>query len=158
MPQSHLPPFQLDRELWTKLTGLKETGFSRKGTVLFRQGDSPQGAFLLLRGSVALSTGHPAARLRRNCLPGCMLGLPATVRNKPYSLTAECLEDCEYVRISHELLISLFSTNHEFCMHVVEILATEVGDLRSRLQQEPNRLVRLPRPPTQVACRALRPQ
>jgi CRP-like cAMP-binding protein len=140
MPESRLP-FQLDAELWEKLKGLEEKGFAREGAFLFRQGDSPKGAFLLLRGSVALSTGDHL--LCRNCLPGCLLGLPATVRNKPYSLTAECLEDCEYVRISHEALVSLLESNPQFCMRVVEVLANEVGELRNRMPEHAGRFNRI---------------
>ena len=156
-----LPPFQLDDELRAELIGLQEKVFSKKGTLLFRRGDSPKGAFLLIRGEVSLSPGAPSGHLRRSCVPGCLLGLPATVRNRPYSLTAECLEDCEYVPIPRDVLLSVLGSNQAFCMHVVEILATEVGELRSRLQQEANKVVRLPRPPTQMArelCRPLRLQ
>jgi CRP-like cAMP-binding protein len=141
MPHTHMPPFHVDGALWKQLSGLEEIGVCSKGTFLFRQGDSPKGAFLLLRGKVALSTGD--AQLCRNCLPGCLLGLPATLRNKPYSLTAECLSDCQYVRISHERLVAVLGSNRDFCMRVVQVLANEVGELRSRLPEEASRLMRV---------------
>ena len=144
-------PFQVDDELGIQLSSLGKAEFAKKGTVLFRCGDLPKGAFLLIRGEVLLTAGAPGARLRRSCVAGCLLGLPATVRNRPYSLTAECLDDCEYVPVPRDLLLSVLGSNPAFCMHVVEILATEVGDLRSRLQQETNKVVRLPRPPLQIA-------
>lgn len=136
-------PFQLDGELSKQLSGLKEAGFACKGTFLFRLGDAPKGAFLLLRGKVALSPAEQSAKLRRNCLPGCILGLPATIRNQPYDLTAECLEDCEYVRVSHQALISLLESNRKFSMHVVEVLANEVGQLRSHMPEEASRFEKL---------------
>lgn len=37
---------------------------------------------------------------------------------------------------SHEGLISLLGANKEFCLHLVEVLAKEVGELRSRLPRE----------------------
>ena len=147
------PPFQVDDELGIQLSSLGKAVFAKKGTVLFRSGDLPLGAFLLIRGKVSLSAGGPGGRLRRSCVPGCLLGLPATVRNKPYSLTAECLEDCEYVPIPREVLLSVLGSNQAFCMHVVEILASEVGSLRNRLQQESNKQVRLPRSPMEAALR-----
>ena len=136
-------PFQLDDAICEQLRSLKKTGFARKGTFLFCRGDAPMGAFLLLHGKVALSTGDETAKLRRSCLPGCLLGLPATVRNRPYSLTAECLEDCEYVQVSHADLTALLESNRKFCMHVVEVLAQEVGELRSRMPEEASRFSRL---------------
>ena len=147
----HFPPFHVDDELGIQLSSHGKAEFAKKGTVLFRRGDLPKGAFLLIRGEVSLSAGAPGGSLRRSCVPGCLLGLPATVGNRPYSLTAECLEDCEYVPIPRDVLLSVLGGDPTFCMHVVEILATEVGALRSRLQQEANKAVRLPRPPTQVA-------
>jgi CRP-like cAMP-binding protein len=143
MPNTYLPPFQLDVAICEQLRSLKETEFAAQGTFLFQRGDEPNGAFLLLRGKVALSTGDHTAKLRRSCLPGCLLGLPATVRNRPYSLTAECLEDCEYVQVSHADLISLLESNRRFCMHVVEVLAHEVGELRSRMPEEASRFSQL---------------
>lgn len=131
----HLPPFQLDGELSMQLSRLGAPVSSKKGTLLFRRGDSPNGAYLLMRGEVKLSAGAGTAELRRSCQPGCLLGLPATVRNQSYSLTAECLADCECVRVSHEGLIAMLGANKEFCLNVVEILANEVGELRSRLPE-----------------------
>ena len=144
-------PFQVDDELGIQLSSIGKAMFAKKGTKLFHCGDSPKGAFLLIRGEVLLTAGAPGARLRRSCVPGCLLGLPATVRNRPYSLTAECLEDCEYVPVPREVLLSVLGSNPAFCMHVVEILATEVGDLRGRLQHEANKVLRLPRPPMLIA-------
>ncbi len=146
-----LPPFQVDDELRKRLSRVGKPIFAKKGSILFRRGDSLKGAYLLIRGEVSLCAGEPTSRLRRSCVPGCLLGLPATVRNRPYSLTAECIADCECVEIPRDTLMSILGSNPEFCMHVVEILATEVGELRSRLQQEPNRLARLPRSPMQIA-------
>jgi CRP-like cAMP-binding protein len=141
MPQSHLPPFQLEAGVWEQLSGLDDHEFAAEGMILFRQGDLPKGAYLLLRGRVALSTGDHM--LSRSCLPGCVLGLPATVRNKPYSLTAECMEACEYVRIPHEVLVSLLQSNPEFCLRLVELLANEVGELRSRMPEQASRFNQL---------------
>ena len=133
---THLAPFQLDALLAMQFSSLEKTGSAKRGTFLFGRGDSPKGVFLLLSGKVALSAGDPATQLRRSCLPGCLLGLPATIRNRPYSLTAECLEDCQYVRFSHDALMNLLRSNPEFCMRVVEVLANEVGDLRGRIPEQ----------------------
>ncbi len=130
-----LSPFQLDGELRTRFRKVGKPVFTGKGTYLFRSGDSPGGVFLLVSGKVALSAGG-AAKTHNPCLPGSLLGLPATVRNRSYSLTAQCLEDCECIRVSAEDFTALLCANPTLCFHVVELLANEVGELRSRLPEE----------------------
>ena len=130
-----LSPFQLDAGLRAQLSRVGKAVFKCKGTWLFRRGDSPKGVFLLVSGKVTLSAGG-AATVHHPCLPGCLLGLPATVGNRSYGLTAKCAEDCECIRVSHEEFTALLCANPAFCLRVVEILANEVRELRSRLPVE----------------------
>ncbi len=130
-----LPPFQLDSGLRAQLSRVGRTVYRSKGTLLFRRGDLPKGVFILVSGKVTLSTGG-AATSHNLCLPGCLLGLPATVGNRSYSLTAKCADDCECIRVSHEEFTALLSADPAFCLRIVEILADEVGEMCSRLPME----------------------
>ena len=130
-----LPPFQLDAGLRAQLSRVGTAVLKGKGTWLFRRGDSPKGVFLLVTGKVTLSAGG-AATVHHPCLPGRLLGLPATVRNRSYGLTAICTEDCECIRVSHEEFTALLCANPALCLRVVELLANEVRELRSRLPAE----------------------
>jgi CRP-like cAMP-binding protein len=61
---------------------------------------------------------------------GSLLGLPATVRRKPYSLTAEATSPAEVRVISGKQFRKLLSTNTALGMKIVTILADEVATLR----------------------------
>ena len=64
--------------------------------VLFKQGDPAKGLFLVEAGKIALSQGRGRSkRMFGIADAGSVLGLPAIVRNQPYSLTAIAVEDTE---------------------------------------------------------------
>src|ERR1700732_5129140 len=65
-----------------------------KGAMLFVEGQSPRGVFVLCSGRVKLSTSSADGRtlILRMSESGEVLGLPATVTGKPYELTAEVIE------------------------------------------------------------------
>lgn len=128
--------FQVNETLSSELRGLGDSVSVGAHEFLFRRGDNPDGVFLLTSGRVKLSAGPRTSPLTRECLPGALLGLPATLRNRPYSLTAQSTAPCECVRITHSALVEYLRTHPEFCLQVVEVLAQEVGTLRSQLPEE----------------------
>jgi CRP-like cAMP-binding protein len=132
--RKQLPPFYVDDDLRDQLRELGPTVTMPRATLLFQRGDAPNGLYLLTSGKVRLSAG--ASTLRRICQAGCLLGLPATVRNRPYSLTAECIDECECIRISHDAFTRYLREHPAFCLRVVELLASELGNLRSRFAEE----------------------
>jgi CRP/FNR family cyclic AMP-dependent transcriptional regulator len=123
-----------DEALWAELEGIATPTAVRKGKKLFRQGDAGRGVFLLRKGKLMLSM-HPRGHgklLYRAIGPGHILGLPATLSNAPYSLTAECLADCELAFIHAEEVIGLLSKRGDLCLRAVELMAHEVRQLRRR--------------------------
>ena len=113
---------------------LKTVGATRSvkcGKILFHKGEPPSGVYLVLGGRVALSAGDDPVRITRIAEPGSLLGLPATIREKPYSLTAEAVTDCEVCVISSSVLCKALATNPAIGMAVVTILAEEVSILRT---------------------------
>jgi len=60
-----------------------------------------------------------------------LLGLPATIRQRPYSLTAEAVTDCEVCGISSERLRKALLEYPAIGLAIVEILAEEVSVLRT---------------------------
>ena len=108
------------------------------GTILFRMGNLPMGVFLVLRGRVALSAGNENSLLTRIASKGSLLGLPSTVNNKPYSLTAEALSEVTVCRIPPHKFREMLTSNPVLGMAVVNILSDEVSSLRaSRLTLTP---------------------
>lgn len=100
------------------------------GTILFRKGDSPRGIFLVQEGRIALSAGDDPVRVTRVAEKGSLLGLPSTIRNRPYTLTAEAVTRVEVCCISPVQFREMLTTNSELGLTVVTILAEEISALR----------------------------
>jgi CRP/FNR family transcriptional regulator, dissimilatory nitrate respiration regulator len=72
----------------------------RRGDFLFRRGNPVRGVFLILSGEVRLGFDkNPANFPSRDFGPGTVLGLPATLSDSPYSLTAEAIAETEVAYI-----------------------------------------------------------
>ncbi len=76
---------------------IKYTSAYPEGAVLFVEGQPPRGIFMLCKGRVKLSmtSSEGKALILRIVAPGDVLGLNATISNKPYKATAEALEPCQ---------------------------------------------------------------
>jgi CRP-like cAMP-binding protein len=99
--------------------------------VLFRSGDEPNGVFLVLSGSVVLSAGDGSSAFTRIAGKGSLLGLPSTVSDRAYSLTAEALTEVRVCHIQPEAFRRMLSSNPLLGMAVVNILSEEVSALRA---------------------------
>jgi CRP-like cAMP-binding protein len=132
-------PFFVDGELRTNIASLGKQVRYKAGTVLFRQGDALKGVYLLVNGTAHLTAGEGSAALRRVCGPGSLLGLPATMRNRPYSLSAECVDDCQCVHIAPKVFTVFLASSPAFCMEILQVLAEEIVDLRGKVPANPRK-------------------
>ena len=90
-----------------------------------------RGVFLVRKWKVLLSMDSPNGKIPyRKAGPGYILGLPGTLGNLPYSLTAESLEDSEVAFVKRKDVVDLLRRRTDLCYQVVEILSWEVRDLR----------------------------
>jgi CRP-like cAMP-binding protein len=105
----------------------------RRGTLLFSEGDPPADVFVVRSGTVRLLL-HRTQTFRDDG-PGSILGLPGTVADQPYSLSAEALEDCEVVQVGQKAVMALLGSRNDLSWHVVSILAEEVRRMRQRASQ-----------------------
>lgn len=76
------------------LQRIKSTATYPKGAMLFVEGQDSRGAFILCKGKGKLYTSSSEGKtiILRIAGPGEVLGLNATIRNKPYEGTFELLE------------------------------------------------------------------
>jgi CRP-like cAMP-binding protein len=104
---------------------------ARTETMLFRQGDPPKGVYLLESGKVALTlTKGKTCKAFWIAEAGSVLGLPSTVRNQPYSLSAKVIEPAQMVFLSRTKFRRLLLANSELCFTAVQILGAELRSLR----------------------------
>jgi len=119
--------------------------------VLFHFGEKAFGVFLVLSGRVSLQLAEDN-RLDRHYGPGALLGLPATLTRRGYSMTATVTEDAELGFVPPEVLDSLMRGNPDLCRELLSMLSErmfEIQQLQKALlskQKQPSR--QSPRSPT----------
>jgi CRP-like cAMP-binding protein len=123
--------FKADEYLQTIILRNAETLHVKKGNTIFREGEKVRGVFLLVSGKVDLLL-HSAGlvSLERHAVPGCLLGVPASINHHPYSLTAVVKEDAELRFISVEALAELMKREPSLTMKLVTMLSEEVRSMR----------------------------
>jgi CRP/FNR family transcriptional regulator len=95
--------------------------------VLFHQGDAPTGVFILRKGLVTLtsqSDGEVVLSVQAGV--GSLLGMPAVIGTKPYSLTAEALQGSELSVVSCEDFVDLMQTMPLLSFQVLKVLTEEI--------------------------------
>lgn len=104
-----------------------------KNTVLFRQGDAADGVHLIRSGEALLTLSSAKGKVlsAREVGHGAVLGLPATMSGRTYSLTATLLQDSEIVHVPAEQLRDLLRDNTEVCFEVVQVLGRELTFMRT---------------------------
>ena len=85
-----------------------------KGSVLFRRGEKAAGTYVVLSGKVSLDLGVDTA-FARSYGSGALLGLPATLTKRDYSMTATVTEDAEVGFCSTRALDLLLQKRPELC-------------------------------------------
>ena len=104
---------------------------SRKGTVLFHEGDPAIGVYLLLHGRARLSLHADDGRniVLRTVKTGYILGLPGTIMRTNYLFTAELLENSEVAFVPAPEVLEFLRDHSDLCYDVVEMLGGELLDL-----------------------------
>jgi CRP/FNR family cyclic AMP-dependent transcriptional regulator len=96
------------------------------GAVLFVEGQSPRGVYMLCKGRVKLTMNSADGKtlIARICEPGQVLGLHATVSGQPYELTAEALQPCQVNFVRREDLLKLIRDHSEISMAAMQQLSS----------------------------------
>ncbi len=83
---------------------IKYTASYPAGAVLFVEGQSPRGIYMLCKGRVKLSTTSAEGKtlILKIAQPGEVLGMHATVSGTPYEITAETGQPCQLNFIKRE--------------------------------------------------------
>src|ERR1700730_17764541 len=107
-----------------KLAEITSAAVYPKGAILFVEGQSPRGVFILCTGKVKLSTSSADGRslILRFSEAGEVLGLPATVTAQPYELTADVIEPTQANFISRDDFLRFLRENGEAALRVAQQL------------------------------------
>jgi CRP/FNR family transcriptional regulator, polysaccharide utilization system transcription regulator len=108
----------------------------QKSTFLFRRNDVASGVYLILTGQARLGLERdPRGFPSRLIGAGSVLGLPSTLSNSPYSLTAEIVEDSLLIYVSGDILRRLLRDQPQLCFDVMTILTEELNRTRAALER-----------------------
>jgi CRP/FNR family transcriptional regulator, cyclic AMP receptor protein len=108
-----------------KLNELKSTAVYPKSAMLFIEGQQPRGVFVLCAGKVKLSTSSREGKtiITKLSGPGDVLGLNATISNRPYEVTAEMVEPGQANFIARDAFLQFLRENGDVAVRVAEQLS-----------------------------------
>src|SRR5690349_16978184 len=108
-----------------KLNDIKSTAIYPKSAVLFIEGQQPRGVFVLCAGKVKLSTSSREGKtiITKLSSPGDVLGLNATISNRPYEVTAEMVEPGQANFIPRDTFLQFLREHGEVAVRVAEQLS-----------------------------------
>jgi CRP/FNR family transcriptional regulator len=115
-----LPPVAVQR-----LNEIRSTAVYPKSAMLFIEGQQPRGVFVLCTGKAKLSTSSSEGKtvITKIAEAGDVLGLSATISNRPYEVTAEMIEPGQANFITRDALLHFLREHGEVALRVAEQLS-----------------------------------
>jgi CRP/FNR family cyclic AMP-dependent transcriptional regulator len=97
------------------------------GALLFVEGQTPRGAYVLCSGRVKLSTTSRDGKvlILRMADAGELLGLSAVISGEPYLITAETAGPCHVNFIERETFLKLMEKNGEIGLRSAQVLSRD---------------------------------
>jgi CRP-like cAMP-binding protein len=127
MPRFAVHPDHLHAALEERCERVRKS----RSTVLFRRGEKAFGMFLVLRGTVSLDFGvDSSAKLASAYGPGALVGLPATLTGRNYSMTATVTDDAELGFLTSLAVNSLLRQRPDLCQQLLTILGEKISQTR----------------------------
>jgi len=108
-----------------RLNEIKSTAVYPKSAMLFIEGQQPRGVFVLCAGKAKLSTSSAEGKtiITKISEAGDVLGLNATISNRPYEVTAEMIEPGQANFITRDALLHFLREYGEVAVRVAEQLS-----------------------------------
>jgi len=103
--------------------------YFRKGEIIYKEGDTPQGFVCLSKGKVKLYKEGVGGRdqIVRMAKPIGFIGYRALFAEENYSATAEALEDSVVCIIEKNAFMGILRNNAELTLIILKSVATELG-------------------------------
>jgi CRP/FNR family transcriptional regulator, cyclic AMP receptor protein len=108
-----------------RLNEIRSTAIYPRAAMLFIEGQQPRGVFVLCTGKVKLSTSSQEGKtiITKISDPGDVLGLNATISNRPYEVTAEMVEPGQANFIPRDAMLQFLRDFGEVAVRVAELLS-----------------------------------
>ena len=108
-----------------RLNEIKSSAVYPKAAMLFIEGQQPRGVFVLCAGKAKLSTSSQDGKtiITKIAEAGDVLGLNATISNRPYEVTAEMMDPGQANFISRDTLLQFLREHGEVALRIAEELS-----------------------------------
>ena len=115
----------LSRDALGAFQAIKSTTVYPKGAVLFVEGQSPRGVYVLCSGRAKLSTSSSEGKtlIMRVADAGEVLGLSATVSGKPYDASAEVMDAGQVNFVARDDFLRFLAQYGDACLRVAQHLS-----------------------------------
>lgn len=119
---------RLPAEALRDLSTIRQTAFYPRGALLFVEGESPRGVFILCSGQAKLAASSKDGKsiTLRLVEPGEVLGLSSVIANGAYPVTAETLAPSQVNFIPRAGFLQFLRAHAEVSMRVAEHLSMEL--------------------------------
>ncbi len=111
-----------------ELNAIRQTSVYPKGAVLFVEGQTVDGLFVLCSGKVKITASHPQGRsiILRVAGPGELLGLSATIAGHVYEVSAETLEPVQVNYLPRATFLQFVERHGEVAMQIARHASLEL--------------------------------
>lgn len=134
-----------------ELNEITQTMIQPRGAVLFVEGENARGIHILCSGKVKMTMLSSSGRtlIAGIAEAGEVLGVSATMLNRPYEITAETLEPCQIDFIRREDFLRYIQTHTEAAIRLARQLSNNCQTAHQQIrslglsENVPNKLARL---------------
>jgi CRP-like cAMP-binding protein len=123
--------FIASERVFEKLRALCTERTVEGSTVLFGQGEVPKEVVLVLHGEIALTPDATELTLCRIASAGAVLGVPAILGRRCYSLTAVSIGKCIVAIVPRRRFLAALQTDSEMTLGIVRMLAEEISEMQN---------------------------
>src|SRR5579872_487433 len=120
----------LSKESLAAFNQIKHPAVFHEGAVVFLEGQTARGIFMLCQGQAKLSTTTSDGRtfMLRIAKAGEVLGLHAVVTGKPYELTVETMQPSQLDFVSREDVLRFLKEHGDACLHAAQHISRDYQD------------------------------
>jgi len=120
----------LSQESLKVLDQMKHVTHLPARAVIFSEGQSPRGIYMLCQGQAKLSVSSRGGKtfILRIAEPGEILGLHSVVASRPYELTAETMQPCQLNFVSQQDFLRFLKDHGEACVRAAQHISRDCQD------------------------------
>jgi CRP/FNR family transcriptional regulator, cyclic AMP receptor protein len=120
----------LPQESLEAFNQIKHSAVFPERAVIFIEGQTPRGIFMLCQGQAKLTTTSRDGKtfILRIAKAGEALGLDAVVTGKPYEVTVETMQPCRLNFVNREDFLRFLKGHGDACLHAAQQVSRECRD------------------------------